>query len=131
MKLFISIVLSILCLMSCKSSSSPQSLEGKWIIDKAMDVTAQGGDQVAFIQFASDGTLSGCSSVNRFNASYTLQKDSLKISPVAMTRRMGRSMHIETAVAQALDAASRIKVKGQQAYILNEKNETVMVMLRE
>ena len=75
--------------------------------------------------------MNGCSSVNLFNAGYTLQKGNLHFTPVAMTRRMGRSMNIETAVTQALGAAARVKVKGQQAYILDEKNDTVMVLAKE
>ena len=131
MKHLLILPLALLALMGCRSAKSAQSLTGRWVIDTAMGITARGGDDVAFIQFAEDGKMNGCSSVNLFNAGYTLQKGNLHFTPVAMTRRMGRSMNIETAVTQALGAAARVKVKGQQAYILDEKNDTVMVLAKE
>ena len=50
--------------------------------------------------------------------------------PFTLTRAAAPSAWV-TAVTQALGAAARVKVKGQQAYILDEKNDTVMVLVKE
>ena len=116
-------------MMSCSTATSTPNIAGEWTIVEAMGVNAENGDSPATIQFDS-AQVNGCSSVNRFFGSYTLNGDTLDFGPMGMTRMMGGSMEIEQAVVEALDKVKFVSVDGNQAVLLNANREEVMKLNR-
>lgn len=117
---------------TCKNVASQDSIYGDWQIETAMDKSTQNGDQPATISFGSDGRVNGCATVNSFFGDYkTTNKGKLTFSTVGMTRMMGQSMDIESAICDALDKTSTIEVKGNTAIIYDKQGKAVMVLKKK
>lgn len=112
----------------CNNNAAENKLAGKWNIDSAMGVSTEAAENPAFIEFAEDGSLNGCTSVNLFNSSYTLDGETLTFGDIAMTKMMGLSMEVEDAVTAALNATAGVLIDGEQACILDAQKDTVMVL---
>lgn len=96
-----------------------------------MGLSTETAEAPAFINFTEEGKVNGNSSVNLFNGEYKIEDGKLEFSPLAMTRMMGRSMDVEQAVTEALNAAASIVADGDKAVVLSEAKDTVMVLSRQ
>lgn len=120
-------------LIGCTGQKNAKDMDitGKWNIEKAMGVSTQTAERPTYIIFDKDGKVNGCASVNVFSGEYALKGEKLTLSYIGMTKMMGASMDVEDAVTNAINTTASIKVKGDNAYILNAKNDTIMVLSKE
>ena len=96
-----------------------------------MDKSTENGDNQAYIIFDNEGKVNGCASVNVFSGEYSLKGEKLTLSYIGITKMMGANMDVEDAVTNAINTTAAIKAKGDKAYILNAKNDTIMVLSKE
>ena len=77
-----------------------------------------------------DGNMSGSAGCNSYNAGYTVDGDSLSISPLAVTMmfcgELEGTMDQEAAFLTALEAASSFKLETDQLHILNNNGQVVV-----
>lgn len=124
-------MLGVCVTVGCASQQkTAQALAGKWNIESANGQGTAEGEKQAFITFGRNGEVNGCSSVNSFFGSYTLDGKKMQLSNLGMTRMMGTHMEIETAVTQALDQTHSVKVKGSKAQLLDKDGRPVMQLVR-
>lgn len=121
-------IAAIAALSACCNCTTENALAGKWNIESAMGTSTEGAENQAFIEFSENGSLSGNASVNIFNGSYKLDGENLTLENIGMTKMMGASMEIEDAVTAALNATATVSINGEQAFVLNETKDTVMVL---
>ena len=135
MKLGLIAMLMATILSSCgcskKLEASSTTIQGEWTIETAMNKSTEGGEKQAFINFNSDGKMNGNATVNSFFGGYTLKGNEISFTQVGMTRMMGASMDIETAITQAIGEANTIEIKGDDATIADKAGNTVMVLKRK
>lgn len=115
---------------TCKKQGMTNDITGTWTIVEAMGESTAQGDSEAVITFDTEGKLTGNSSVNSFFGDYTLKTGTLSFSNVGMTRRMGRSMDVETRVIQAVNESASISVDGSSA-VISDKNGKAVMKLRK
>ncbi len=87
------------------------------------------GEDLPFIQFGSDGRVSGNSGCNRFTGSYEAAEDgSIKIGPLAATRMAcpEPAMSAEAKFLSALDAARRYERDGIRLSLRGEDGSVLM-----
>lgn len=127
------IIAAIFALASCSASKQLEAsdLVGKWAIVKAMDISTEGAERHAFIEFDNDGRMNGNASVNTFFGGYELKGNQLTFSNIGMTMMMGASMDIEQAITKALDGSVTVKSKGNTLYFLNSNKKTIMTLEKE
>ncbi len=124
-------VLGVCMTVGCASQQkTAQALAGKWNIESANGQGTAEGEKQAFITFGRNGEVNGCSSVNSFFGSYTLDGSKIQMSNLGMTRMMGPHMEIETAVTQALGQTHSVKVKGSKAQLLDKDGKPVMQLVK-
>ena len=124
-------MLGVCMTVGCASQQkTAQALAGKWNIESANGQGTAEGEKQAFITFGRNGELNGCSSVNSFFGSYTLDGSKMQMSNLGMTRMMGPHMEIETAVTQALGQTHSVKVKGSKAQLLDKDGKPVMQLVK-
>lgn len=121
---------------SCASSRSTMngksSLLGEWTIVSALDTSTEGGMKPAVISFSEDGKVNGCATVNNFFGEYTSKGKNLAFSDnMGMTRMMGSSMEMESAITTAMMQVSSYSVKDKTAVLLDGNGKTVMVLNRK
>ncbi|MGM9675716.1 MAG: META domain-containing protein [Bacteroidaceae bacterium] len=124
-------MLGVCMTVGCASQQkTAQALAGKWNIESANGQGTAEGEKQAFITFGRNGEVNGCSSVNSFFGSYTLDGSKIQMSNLGMTRMMGPHMEIETAVTQALGQTYSVKVKGSKAQLLDKDGKPVMHLVK-
>lgn len=124
-------MLCVCMTVGCASQhKTAQALAGKWNIESANGQGTAEGEKQAFITFGRNGEMNGCSSVNSFFGSYTLDGSKIQMSNLGMTRMMGPHMEIETAVTQALGQTHSVKVKGSKAQLLDKDGKPVMQLVK-
>ena len=124
-------MLGVCMTVGCASQQkTAQALAGKWNIESANGQGTAEGEKQAFITFGRNGEVNGCSSVNSFFGSYTLDGSKIQMSNLGMTRMMGPHMEIETAVTQALGQTHSVKVKGSKAQLLDKDGKPVMQLVK-
>ena len=122
---------------SCSSSRNTAKagkacLLGEWTIVSALDTSTEGGMKPAVISFSEDGKVNGCATVNNFFGEYTSKGKSLSFSDkMGMTRMMGSSMEMESAITTAMMQVSSYSVKDKTAVLLDGNGKTVMVLNRK
>lgn len=126
------VAMGAVALVACNGAKSidAQDITGKWQIEQAMGKSTEAAEKPAFINFEKNGKMNGDASVNLFHGSYELKGEALKFMNVGSTMMLGRSMDVEDAVKQAMAEAAAVKVQGNKAYIIGEKNDTVMVLAK-
>lgn len=106
------------------------SLFGEWKIEQAMGKNTAGGDRPAVINFTSDGRINGNASVNSFFGGYTSDGKNMSFTHIGMTRMMGQSMDIESAVTEAINSTARISINGDDAVVYDKDGNVVMKLTR-
>lgn len=106
------------------------SLFGEWKIEQAMGKNTAGGDRPAVINFTSDGRINGNASVNSFFGGYTSDGKNMSFTHIGMTRMMGQSMDIESAVTEAINSTARISINGDNAVVYDKDGNVVMKLTR-
>ena len=125
-------MLGVCVTVGCASQQkTAQALEGKWNIESANGQGTAEGEKQAFITFGRNGEVNGCSSVNSFFGSYTLDGKKMQLSNLGMTRMMGPSMDIEDAVVKALGESVTIKVNEKSASVLDKNGKVVMELKKK
>ena len=87
-----------------------------------------GGDQ--FVQFKSDGELTGNGGCNQFFGNYDLNGTELKIGPLAATKKMCRDMGAEQTFMKALQDSRRIEATHLTLVLFDDAGEELLQLQR-
>lgn len=124
--LFVGVLAFVGCATATKNARTV-NLVGEWDILTANGVNTEEGMSPAFIAFDSVGNVHGNASVNSFFGSYTLAGDSLRFSPLGMTRMMGPNIEIEDAVISAINNIATIKTDTTVAMLYDKQGQMIML----
>lgn len=123
MYLRLALSLSLLC-----GSASATSLAGTEWQPVRMGELAVPPETSAFIQFRSQGRLSGYSGCNRLMAQYTTDDSAIFVGPVAATRMscVGTVMARETALASALERARTFRRQRTELVLFDAAGQPIL-----
>jgi len=97
-------------LTACNSSSalpSPEKLPGSWVVSSIQGKPVITNSKAQLV-FTEDNKLTGSASCNGISTSYSSQNNTLKIAPIATTRKMC-SPSLMTQEAILLQSLSKVK----------------------
>ncbi len=112
-------------LTACNTSSalpSPEKLPGSWVVSsiqgKAVIINSK-----ARLVFTEGNKLTGSASCNSISTSYSTQNNSLKISPIATTRKMCSPllMEQEAILLQSLSKVKRFQVQDDELSLFDQQ----------
>jgi heat shock protein HslJ len=86
------------------------------------------------VQFGSDGQASGWAGCNRWTASYTVERSSLKFGPPAVTRKMCAEpgvMAQEQDFLNAMATVSEVRMEGERLELRTARGAMALVLYRE
>lgn len=88
-------------------------------------------DLEQFVAFQSDGKINGFAGCNSFFGTYTLNGETLKIGPLASTRKMcAEHMAAESAFLQGLQSAERLTATALELTLKDGADTPVMTLQR-
>lgn len=125
------VALAVIC--SCgagKKSDVAKALIGDWEIVEAGGLATEGGFEKATISF-DEKEVHGNTSINNFFGGYSIKGDAIKFGEVGVTKMMGPTPEVETAVLEGLDAAAKVQVTdNDNVSILSAEGTTVLKLKR-
>jgi heat shock protein HslJ len=130
-------ILIISCLACCnsqrnvsKTAEASFSITGKeWV---AVEVNNEKIEQLDADRYPnlklSDGKISGYSSCNRMQGTYTLEKEKITFGAIAVTKMLCfDTKDLETKFLQALSEVKSWEYKQNKLHFLNEQKQTIVV----
>jgi len=114
-----------------KKSDVAKTLIGDWEIVEAGGLATEGGFEKATISF-DEKEVHGNTSINNFFGDYTVKGDAIKFGDLGVTKMMGPTPEVETAVLDGLDAAAKVQVTDDDnVSILSKEGNTVLKLKRK
>jgi len=112
-------------LSACNSSSSlpsPERLPGSWIISSIQGKPVI-ADSKAKLVFTEENKLSGSASCNNISTSYSSKNSTLKIAPIATTRKMCAPalMEQEAILLQSLNKVKRFQLNNGELSMFDQQ----------
>jgi heat shock protein HslJ len=112
-------------LTACNSSSTlppPERLPGSWMISSIQDNPVITNSKATLV-FTEENKLSGSASCNNISSSYSSQNNTLKIAPIATTRKMCAPtlMKQEATLLQSLSKVKRFQLQNGELSLFDQQ----------
>ena len=112
-------------LTACNSSSTlppPERLPGSWMISSIQDNPVIANSKATLV-FTEENKLSGSASCNNISSSYSSQNNTLKIAPIATTRKMCAPalMKQEASLLQSLSKVKRFQLNDGELSMFDQQ----------
>jgi len=112
-------------LTACNSPSalsSPEKLLGSWVVSSIQDNPVIANSKVKLV-FTEENKLTGSASCNNISTSYSSQNNTLKIAPIATTRKMCSPslMKQESILLQSLRRVKRFQLHNGELSLFDQQ----------
>ena len=112
-------------LSACNSPStlpSPGGLSGSWLISSIQDKPVIANSKAKLV-FSEENKLSGSASCNNISTSYSSENSTLKIAPIATTRKMCAPalMKQEAILLQSLNKVKRFQLQNGELSMFDQQ----------
>ena len=112
-------------LTACNTSSSlpsPEKLPGSWVVSSIQGKAVITNSKAQLV-FTEENKLTGSASCNNISTSYSTQNNTLKISPIATTRKMCSPslMEQEAILLQSLSKVKRFQVHNEELSLFDQQ----------
>jgi len=112
-------------LTACNSPSalsSPEKLLGSWVVSSIQDNPVIANSKVKLV-FTEENNLTGSASCNNISTSYSSQNNTLKIAPIATTRKMCSPslMKQESILLQSLRRVKRFQLHNGELSLFDQQ----------
>ena len=112
-------------LTACNSSSAlppPEKLPGTWLVDSIQGKAIIAKSKAQLV-FTDKNMLTGSASCNNISTSYSSQNNTLKIAPIAVTRKMcvPSLMDQEAVLLKALSKVKRFQLNNGELSMLDQQ----------
>ena len=112
-------------LSACNSSSAltaPEKLLGIWVVSSIQGKPVITNSKAQLV-FTEENKLSGSASCNNISTRYSLQNNTLKIAPIATTRKMCAPslMKQEAILLQSLSKVKRFEIHKEELSMFNQQ----------
>ena len=134
MKKVILMVMAVAAICSCgagKKNDVAKALVGDWEIVEAGGAAVEAGFEKPTISFDDKGGVHGNTSINGFFGNYKVEGDAIKFGEMGVTKMMGPTPEVETAVLEGLDSAAKVEfADNDNASVLSKDGKTVLKLKR-
>ncbi|MDR0604022.1 MAG: META domain-containing protein [Bacteroidales bacterium] len=138
LKIACTLIIFTCCMCGCKGQKnitdsvevSPSILNKEWVVIQIGDEKIEQLDknQPPNLKLSED-KISGYSSCNRFHGTYTMEKNKITFSHIAITKMLcPETNEIESIYLKALSNVQRWEYKGGNLYFLNQEKQPIIIL---